>query len=70
MTHSTFDQPLPPALRPLMSKGYKPGTDDPQPYEVIGMAPAGALASTGADMGRFMIAHLNHDRCSIRRRRS
>jgi len=60
MTHSSFDQPLPVALRPLMSKGYKPGTDDPQPYEVIGMAPAGALASSGADMGRFMIAHLNH----------
>jgi CubicO group peptidase (beta-lactamase class C family) len=60
MTHSSFDQPLPANLRPLMSKGYKPGTDEPQPYEVIGMAPAGALASSGADMGRFMIAHLNH----------
>jgi CubicO group peptidase (beta-lactamase class C family) len=60
MTHSSFDQPLPPALRPLMSKAYKTGTVEPQPYEVIGMAPAGALASSGADMGRFMIAHLNH----------
>jgi len=60
MTHSTFDQPLPAGLKPYMSKGYKPGSDEPQPYEVIGMAPAGALASTGADMGRFMIAHLNH----------
>jgi CubicO group peptidase (beta-lactamase class C family) len=60
MTHSTFDQPLPAGLKPYMSKAYKPGTSEPQPYEVIGMAPAGALASTGADMGRFMIAHLNH----------
>jgi CubicO group peptidase (beta-lactamase class C family) len=60
MSHSSFDQPLPANLKPLMSKGYKPGTDEPQPYEVIGMAPAGALASSGADMGRFMIAHLNH----------
>ena len=60
MAHSTFDQPLPANLKPLISKGYKPGTDKPQPYEVIGMAPAGALASSGADMGRFMIAHLNH----------
>jgi CubicO group peptidase (beta-lactamase class C family) len=60
MTHSTFDQPLPAGLKPYMSKGYKPGTSEPQPYEVIGMAPAGALASSGADMGRFMIAHLNH----------
>ena len=60
MSHSSFEQPLPVALRPLLSKGYKPGTDDPQPYEVIGMSPAGALAASGADMGRFMIAHLNH----------
>ncbi|MGN6849336.1 MAG: serine hydrolase [Sphingomicrobium sp.] len=60
MTHSSFDQPLPANLRPLMSKAYKPGSDEPQPYEVIGMAPAGALAASGADMGRFMIAHLNH----------
>jgi CubicO group peptidase (beta-lactamase class C family) len=60
MTHSTFDQPLPAALRPDMSKAYKFGSDAAQPYEVIGMAPAGALASSGADMGRFMIAHLNH----------
>jgi CubicO group peptidase (beta-lactamase class C family) len=60
MTHSTFDQPLSAGLKPYMSKAYKPGTSEPQPYEVIGMAPAGALASTGADMGRFMIAHLNH----------
>ncbi|HSR00069.1 MAG TPA: serine hydrolase domain-containing protein, partial [Sphingomicrobium sp.] len=60
MSHSSFDQPLPPQLRPLLSKAYKSGTDEPQPYEVIGMAPAGALASSGADMGRFMIAHLNH----------
>ena len=60
MTHSSFDQPLPANLRPLMSKGYKPGSDKAQPYEVIGMAPAGALASSGEDMGRFMIAHLNH----------
>src|SRR6478672_11927591 len=51
MAHSTFDQPLPANLRPLMSKAYKTGTVDPQPYEVIDLAPAGALASTGADMG-------------------
>jgi hypothetical protein len=60
MTHSSYDQPLPPALRPLMSKGYESGSSEAKPYEVIGMAPAGALASSGADMGRFMIAHLNH----------
>ena len=62
MAHSTFAQPLPTNLRPLMSKAYKTGTNDPQPYEIIDLAPAGALASTGADMGKFMIAHLNNGR--------
>jgi CubicO group peptidase (beta-lactamase class C family) len=58
MQHSSFQQPLPANLDPLMSQAYKPGSDEPQPYEVIGMSPAGALAASGADMGRFMIAHL------------
>jgi CubicO group peptidase (beta-lactamase class C family) len=58
MTHSSFDQPLPANLAPLMSKAYQYGSPDPKPYEVIGMAPAGALAASGADMGKFMIAHL------------
>jgi CubicO group peptidase (beta-lactamase class C family) len=58
MSRSTFDQPLPANLRPLMSKGYVYGSDKPGGYEVIPLAPAGSLASTGADMGKFMIAHL------------
>jgi len=60
MNHSSFQQPLPANLDGLMSKAYKPGSSDPQPYEVIAMSPAGALAASGADMGRFMIAHLNN----------
>jgi hypothetical protein len=60
MTRSSFAQPLPANLDGLMSKAYKPGSDDPQPYEVIAMSPAGALAASGEDMGRFMIAHLNN----------
>jgi CubicO group peptidase (beta-lactamase class C family) len=60
MTHSSFQQPLPANLDGLMSKAYKAGSSDPQPYEVIAMSPAGALASSGADMGKFMIAHLNN----------
>ena len=60
MNHSSFQQPLPANLDGLMSKAYKPGSDEPQPYEVIALAPAGALAASGADMGRFMIAHLDN----------
>ena len=58
MTHATFRQPLPAALAPLMSKGYEPGSDDPQPFEMIGLSPAGSLSASGGAMARFMIAHL------------
>lgn len=59
MRHSSFSQPLPKNLQPMVSKGYKTASDGkPQPYEYINLAPAGSLASTGADMGNFMIAHL------------
>lgn len=58
MTHATFRQPLPASLQPLMSQGYQLASGPPQPYEMTGVAPAGSLAVSGADMGRFMIAHL------------
>jgi CubicO group peptidase (beta-lactamase class C family) len=59
MTKSSFRQPLPDALMANMSKGYRLGSDDkPGDFELFGLAPAGALASTGADMAKFMIAHL------------
>jgi len=60
MARSSFRQPLPARLAPLLAKAYLPGSDAPQPFEIIPMAPAGALAATGADMARFMIAHLAH----------
>jgi CubicO group peptidase (beta-lactamase class C family) len=58
MHHSSFRQPLPAALAPLMSKGYRTASDDPQPFEFIGPAPAGSLSATAEDMAHFMIAHL------------
>jgi CubicO group peptidase (beta-lactamase class C family) len=58
MKYSSFRQPLPPELAPLMSKGYRAASQDAQPFEIIGPAPAGALSSPGEDMAHFMIAHL------------
>ncbi len=59
MEHSSFRQPLPPRLLANMSKGYERASDGkPRDYEFISLAPAGSLASTGADMAKFMIAHL------------
>lgn len=58
MTRSSFRQPLPANLAPLMSKGYKSSTAKPFPFEIVIPAPAGSLSSTGADMAKFMKAHL------------
>ena len=59
MQLSTFRQPLPARLRPLMAQGYELGSGKPVGFEFVGPAPAGSLSSTGEDMARFMIAHLN-----------
>jgi CubicO group peptidase (beta-lactamase class C family) len=58
MKLATFQQPLPANLKPYMSEGYMPGKDKPYGYEYVGVSPAGSLAASGDDMGRFMIAHL------------
>lgn len=58
MLHATFRQPLPAKLRPGMSSGYKLGSEPPKPYEMSGLVPAASSAVTGADMAKFMIAHL------------
>ena len=60
MAHSSFRQPLPEALKPAMSQGYEKASGEPKAYELISLPPAGSLASTGADMARFMIAHLQN----------
>ncbi len=66
MTRSTFRQPLPKALAPLMSEGYRVGEDKGAPFEFVGPAPAGSLSATGEDMGKFMIAHLQQGRGILR----
>jgi CubicO group peptidase (beta-lactamase class C family) len=58
MQHSSFRQPLPAALEPFMSKGYRVASGEAQPFEYIGPAPAGSLSATADDMAHFMIAHL------------
>ncbi len=60
MAHATFDQPLPASLQADLSKSYKDASGPAQPFELIPAAPAGSLSITGADMARFMLAHLNN----------
>ncbi len=58
MRNSSFRQPLPPRLQSMMATGYPRASAPASAYEYVNPAPAGSLASTGADMARFMIAHL------------
>ncbi|WP_313537006.1 serine hydrolase domain-containing protein [Sphingomonas sp.] len=58
MARTTFAQPLPPALAPLAAKGYATSDGPPQPYELVGTAPAGSVATTADDMARFMLMQL------------
>ncbi len=62
MTRSTFAQPLPPELAPLMSNGYVLASDEPKGFETVGPFPAGSLTSSAADMSKFMLAHLQDGR--------
>ena len=69
MDHSTFAQPLPPALAQQISQGYRTASDSkPGSFEYIEIAPAGSLSSTATDMAHFMIAQLqggSYDGASI-----
>jgi CubicO group peptidase (beta-lactamase class C family) len=66
MSRSTFAQPLPADLKPLMSGGYRMGSGKSKPFENIEEAPAGALAATAADLAHFMIAHLQNGKYESR----
>lgn len=66
MNRSSFRQPLPKALEPMMSKSYDLASGKATSFEFVGPAPAGSLSSTGADMAKFMIAHLDNGRGLLR----
>jgi CubicO group peptidase (beta-lactamase class C family) len=60
MQYATFRQPVPSELQLFMSRGYKVASDDPKPFEILTIAPAGSISISGADMAHFMIAHLQN----------
>jgi len=65
MEYSTFRQPLPENLDDFMSVGYKyeKGVLKRDKFELLnGMAPAGGLSTSGEDIAKFMIAHLQDGR--------
>lgn len=62
MAHATFRQPLPDALKPLMSNGYQVASGGPKGFEYVEVAPAGSLSASAESMSHFMIAHLQNGR--------
>lgn len=60
MKFATSRQPLPGSLAPYMSDGYRGWGEGAQKFEIVQPAPAGSFAVSGADMGKFMIAHLEN----------
>ena len=59
MSHSTFRQPLPDDLAPLMATPNRPWPLPQMAFFLTTIAPAGGLSATGTDMGRFMRALIN-----------
>lgn len=59
MRRTTFRQPLPDELAAQMASGYGNGSEPPQPFEYIRVAPAGSASATAGDMARFMQAELS-----------
>jgi CubicO group peptidase (beta-lactamase class C family) len=60
MQRTTFVQPLPANLQPMMSNGYKKASGKAQPFEFVEAFPAGSVSTTARDMCNFMIAHLQN----------
>jgi CubicO group peptidase (beta-lactamase class C family) len=59
LTRTTFAQPLPLELAPLMSKGYRVASQPPKPFELVQTQPAGSVSATAENMSRYMIAYLD-----------
>lgn len=62
MKRTTFVQPLPAELQPLMSQGYRKASDKAKPFEFVEAFPAGSVSTTARDMANFMMAHLQDGR--------
>ncbi len=60
MKHSTFRQPLPEDLKPMMSQGYNLASQPAKDFEFVQAWPAGSLSTTADDMSRYIIAHLQN----------
>jgi CubicO group peptidase (beta-lactamase class C family) len=62
MNVTTFRQPLPRFLKPMLSKGYTYTNNEliEKPFEIVPLYPIGGASSSASDMAKFMSAILNN----------
>lgn len=58
MRHSSFGQPLPTHLAPMLAKAYMNGSGPERGFDTAQIGPAASMSSSAMDMARFMLAHL------------
>lgn len=58
LDQTSFAQPLPPQLAPLLSKGYRVASQPAKPFEAVQTAPAGSVSASAENMSRYMMAYL------------
>lgn len=59
MRRSTFAQPIPEPLRPLLASNYPHGSEEPSAFQFIAVPPAGSMSASPGDMARFLTMLLN-----------
>lgn len=64
MDSSTYEQPLPAHLTDRMANGYQSNGSTAHPFEIMADSPDGAMTTSGADAGRFMLALLGQSQGS------
>jgi CubicO group peptidase (beta-lactamase class C family) len=60
MSRTTFRQPLPENLEPMMSNGYQKASGEAKGFEYVAAWPAGSVSTTADNMSHWMIAHLQN----------
>ena len=60
MKHTTFAQPVPDDLSPMLSNGYGLASSPPGSFEYMNLFPAGSVSATANDMCKFMLVHLQN----------
>ena len=66
MDSSTYEQPLPAHLTDRMANGYQSNGSTAHPFEIMADSPDGAMTTSGADAGRFMLALLGQSTGQLR----